>query len=340
MKIEERAVSEPDLVGMVLLHHVMDGDGKRLARKGMRLAAQDVARLREAGIETIEVIVLETGDVGEDDAALVLAESLMTDQMEPTRPTGGRVNLRSRVDALLVVDEIRLRELNSVPGIALATRRQHSVVGPRQDTDSVATLKIVPFVLSREHLDRAIEVIDREPHILRLRPLPPEGRVAMLFVADESVHDRLRIDYLPPTEERLARLGASIVTTEDVSMDETEVAQAAERLAQDIDLLIVATQTSVSHEEDTIPRALRRAGAGEVIVGAPVEPGNLVALAYLPGTPVMVAPGCAKGRKRNVVDLVLPRLLVGEHLGRADVAGMGLGGFLTAAERGGDFRVS
>jgi molybdenum cofactor cytidylyltransferase len=335
-KIEERAASEPNLVGTVLLHNVMDADGKRLARKGMHLTAQDVALLRESGIATVEVIVLEADDVPEDEAALVLAQSLMTDETEPTRPAGGRVNLRSRVDALLVVDETRLRELNSVPGIALATRRQHVVVGPRQETDNVATLKIVPFVLSREHLDRAIEIVQREPRLLQLQPFPPEGRVAMLFVADESVHDRLRTDYLPPTEERLARLGASIVATENVLMDEAEVTEAVERLARDIDLLIVASQTSVAHEEDTIPRALRRAGADEVIVGAPVEPGNLVALAYLPGTPVMVAPGCAKGRKRNVVDLVLPRLLIGERLGRADVAGMGLGGFLTPAERGGD----
>jgi molybdenum cofactor cytidylyltransferase len=336
MKIEERKVAEAELEGTVLLHNVMDAGGRRLVRKGTLLAAEDAAVLREAGITTVEVIVMEAGDVPEDDAALMLAECLRKDGMEPTRPAGGRVNLRSKVDALLVVDEARLRELNSVPGIALATRRQHAVVGPGQETDNVATLKIVPFVISREHLDRAIEIAERQPPLLRLQPLPSDGKVAMLFVADEAVHDRLRADYMTPTEERLARLGASIVTTEDVSMDEAEVAEAVERLAQGVELLIVATQTSVSHEEDTIPRALRRAGASDVIAGAPVEPGNLIALAYLPGTPVMVAPGCAKGRRRNVVDLVLPRLLAGQRLARADVAALGLGGFLTAAERGGD----
>ena len=67
-----------------------------------------------------------------------------------------------------------------------------------------------------------------------------------------------------------------------------------------------------------------------------MEPGNLLALAYFPGTPAMCAPGCAKGLKRNVVDLVLPRLLLGDRLDRRDVAALGLGGFLTAAERAGD----
>jgi len=50
----------------------------------------------------------------------------------------------------------------------------------------------------------------------------------------------------------------------------------------------------------------------------------------------MCAPGCARGLKRNVVDLVLPRLLLGDRLERRDIAALGLGGFLTAAERAGE----
>jgi len=89
-------------------------------------------------------------------------------------------------------------------------------------------------------------------------------------------------------------------------------------------------------EDDTTLRALRQAGAEMTLSGAPVEPGNLLALAYFPGTAVMCLPGCAKGLKRNVVDLVLPRLLLGDRLKRRDIAALGLGGFLTVAEREGD----
>ena len=67
-----------------------------------------------------------------------------------------------------------------------------------------------------------------------------------------------------------------------------------------------------------------------------MEAGTLLALAYFPGTPVMCAPGCARGLKRNVVDLVLPRLLLGDRLERRDIAALGLGGFLTSAERAGE----
>jgi molybdopterin biosynthesis enzyme len=158
----------------------------------------------------------------------------------------------------------------------------------------------------------------------------------MLFIAEPSAQERTRGEYLAPTQARLARLGAELVITEAVDQDEATIAEAAARLAAGSDLLIVAGQTSVIHEDDTTLRALRQAGAETTLSGAPVEPGNLLALAYFPGTPVMCAPGCAKGMKRNVVDLVLPRLLLGDMLDRRDIAGLGLGGFLTAAERAGD----
>jgi hypothetical protein len=49
----------------------------------------------------------------------------------------------------------------------------------------------------------------------------------------------------------------------------------------------------------------------------------------------MCVPGCAKGLRRNVVDLVLPRLLLGDRLGRPEIAALGLGGFMTKEERAG-----
>jgi molybdenum cofactor cytidylyltransferase len=334
MKLEERAIS--DALGTILLHNVMDDAARRVVKKGTRLTKDDLAKLAGAGRDTVQVAVLGPDDVAEDEAARLLAEALLTPEIDCTRPAGGRINLRATVDGLLEVNEASLLEMNTLPGFALATRRQHTVVGPSQDTDNIATLKIVPFAIERRHLDRAIELARAETPVLCLRPFQPGRRVAMLFVADEAVHDKLRREYLAPTQARLERLRADLVATEDIVQDEAAIAEAATRLAGQADLLIIAGQTSIMDEDDTTLRALRTAGAGDIVVGAPVEPGNLLALAYFPDTPVMCAPGCAKGLRRNVVDLVLPRLLLGERLGRAEIAVLGLGGFLTAAERAGD----
>jgi molybdopterin biosynthesis enzyme len=85
-------------------------------------------------------------------------------------------------------------------------------------------------------------------------------------------------------------------------------------------------------DDDPTLQALRKAGAETAISGAPVDPGNLLALAYFPQAPVLCAPGCARGLRRNVMDLVLPRLLLGDRLDRTDIAALGLGGLLVRGD--------
>jgi hypothetical protein len=320
------------------MHNVADASGRRALRKGILLTSQHLAQLADMGRTTVEVAVLDEADVHEDDAAVALAGALRTEQIFVSRPTGGRVNLRAKVDGLLEVDARRLLELNMLTGITLATRRPHTVAGPNQDSDNIGTLKIIPYAVERGDLDRALALASTRPGIIELRPFQPGRQVALLLVGEPAVHARLRASFEPPTRTRLERLGAELHLVETATQDEAAVSQAAARLAAGSDLVIIAGQTSVIHQEDTTLRALRRAGAVTTLSGAPVEPGNLLALAYLGDVAVMCAPGCAKGLRRNVVDLVLPRLLLGDRLERRDIAELGLGGFLTRAERSGDTR--
>ncbi len=334
MRFEERAVSDAE--GTILRHNVADAGGKRVLRKGILLTGEDLALLAGAGIDTVEVAILEQDDVHEDEAARALAAAMETDELELAPSAGGRVNLRATADGLLEVDAERLLAFNMLPGIALATRQQHMVVGPNQASDNVATMKIVPYAVQRSDLNRALELASARPGMIEVRAFQPGRRAALLLIGEPAVHEKLRDSFEAPTQTRLEGLGAVLAVVEGVEQDEGAIAQAAARIAADVDLLIIAGQTSVMNEEDSTLRALRRAGAELTLSGAPVEPGNLLALAYLPGTPVLCAPGCARGLRRNVMDVVLPRLLLGDRLDRHEVAALGLGGFLTAAERAGD----
>jgi hypothetical protein len=334
MRLEERVVSQA--LGTILMHNLADAAGTRALKKGTLLAEEHLAQLAEMGRTTVEVAVLEADDVHEDQAALILAEALQTEDLFLSRPSGGRVNLRARRDGLLEVDAGRLIELNLLPGIALATRRPHTVVGPGQDTDNVATLKILPYAVRCRDLGRAVALARARPGIVEVRPFSPGRRAALLLVGEPAVHGKLRESFEPATRSRLERLGAKLAIVETAEPAEAAISGAVILLVGRVDLLVVAGQTSVMDEEDTTLRALRRAGAEAILSGVPVEPGNLLALAYLPGLPVICAPGSARGLKQNAVDLVLPRLLLGDRLDRRDVAALGLGGFLSAAERAGE----
>jgi molybdenum cofactor cytidylyltransferase len=151
-------VAVPEALGAILMHNVADEGGARALKKGTRPTKEHLGQLAEMGRATVRVAILEEGDCYEDEAAARPAAALKTEQMTLSRPAGGRVNLRAQVNGLLEVDADRLLEMNMIPGIGLGTRRQHAVVGPDQESDNIATLKIIPFALPRRLLDAALEL--------------------------------------------------------------------------------------------------------------------------------------------------------------------------------------
>ncbi|MCB0154937.1 MAG: molybdopterin-binding protein, partial [Anaerolineae bacterium] len=95
-----------------------------------------------------------------------------------------------------------------------------------------------------------------------------------------------------------------------------------------VGMVLIAGETSIMDLDDITPRAIKAVGGEIVHHGVPVEPGNLLLLAYWEQTPIVGAPGCARSNQFNVVDMVLPRLASGERLSRRDLAALGHGGYL------------
>jgi molybdenum cofactor cytidylyltransferase len=81
-----------------------------------------------------------------------------------------------------------------------------------------------------------------------------------------------------------------------------------------VEIIILAGETAIMDSHDIAPRAVERSGGEVTCFGAPVDPGNLLMLAYLDGVPIVGAPGCVRSQKTNVIEWVLPPLLAGERL--------------------------
>lgn len=325
MRVERLPLEQA--VGHLLLHNVVDVDGRRLIRKGVALTAQHLDKLRSLDVAQIEVAILDEDDVWEDDAAGQLAAALEAPELTTARGIGGRINFQTAVQGVLYVDVARLAALNQLPGVTLATRRQHTVVKPERGENRIATLKIIPYAIPQTRLQTAIDLASARPGIMDVRPLAPR-RLALLISGDPATHERLQRQFEPPTRQRLQALNSDLGAIETVPQTETALVAALQRLLPQHDGLILAGQTSIMDLNDLPLRALRAAGARVTVHGAPVDPGNLLALARLDGKTILCAPGCARSPTHNIMDLVLPRLLVGERLDQADIATMGLGGLL------------
>ncbi|MGH2620325.1 MAG: molybdopterin-binding protein [Anaerolineales bacterium] len=314
--------------GKILGHNVTAADGRRALRKGRQLDSDDLTLLREAGHNTVYVAELEEGDVSEDASALRIASAVCGHGLRLSGPASGRVNLRSDWLGVLRVDVPGLDALNELEGITLATLPSHSTVRPNQ---IAGTVKVIPFALSADLIQRAERLAGERGPLLLVEKLEPR-KVGLVLMAPAGTRERIETQFAP-LKERIEALGSELARIDyiDPGVDaaEGELATALEGQAgAGLDLIVLAGESAIMDRADLAPRAAERIGGRVECVGAPVDPGNLLMLAYLDQVPVLGAPGCARSRNLNIVDWVLPRLLVGEHLTRSDIVAMGHGGLL------------
>jgi molybdenum cofactor cytidylyltransferase len=315
--------------GKLLGHNLAGPDGKRLFRKGKALTTDDVQTLRAMGKDSVYVAELEEGDVPEDQAALRIAQALTEDGLRLSHSAGGRVNLLATRPGLTYVKAEALRQANACEGITVATLPSHAVVRARQ---IVATVKVIPYAVPEAQLREVESAIEQATPLIRLKELPPK-RVGIILSGSAAVHEALQADFEEPLRKRIEALGSTAELRDFISLedegDEIALSQVLQKsAAEGFDLVVLAGETAIQDRCDLAPRAILRAGGCVECVGVPVDPGNLLMLAYLGEMQVLGAPGCARSLKTNALDWVLPRLLAGEHLKFSDLAEMGYGGLL------------
>lgn len=317
--------------GKILGHNIAGPDGRRLLRKGKPLTADDLDTLKNLGYGQVYVAEMEPGDVSEDEAARRIMTTVMGRGLRPSGPASGRLNLLAALPAASVtgvarVDVGRLSRLNECEGVTMATVLSHSPVRARQ---IVATIKIIPFAVPGATLQMAEALGGPAVWVDAVAP----RTVGVILSGSPAARERVKQDFDTPLKGRIAALGSEVKLEEFVPLeDETGEAWLAEALtrqkAAGAQLIVLAGETAIMDRHDIAPRAIERAGGTVTCFGAPVDPGNLLLVGYLGEVPVLGAPGCARSRKVNVVDWVLPRLLVGDRLSRQDVMDLGHGGLL------------
>lgn len=315
--------------GKILGHNIAGPDGRRAFRKGKPLTAEDIEKLRELGRTSVYVADLEAGDVDENTAAGRLAEAVMGEGLRLSGPSNGRANLFATTPGVLRVDAERLARMNSRPGITLATMVGHSAV---QQGKMVATVKVLPYAVPGEHVRQSEKVAAENSPIISVSPFTNQ-RAGLILSGSPSARERIVHSFKSALEQRLTALGATLSRVDFVPLEdehgEVELAETIRRHLEDgIELLILAGETAIMDRYDLAPRAVEQAGGEVTCYGVPVDPGNLLMLAYHGNVPVMGAPGCARSPKTNIVDVLLPRLLAGDRLDQTTMIHMGHGGLL------------
>ena len=305
-----------------IVAHAVRRDGVML-KKGQIVTAGQQAALLAAGVDEIVVARLEAGDVGEDEAARLLAERLAGSHVRCERAFTGRVNLFAEEAGLVVIDAGAIERANAVyEEITAATLAPYSAVARG---DMIATVKIIPFAVAGRSLEASLGAAGNGA--VRVAPYRPLriGVVSTLLAGLKAsvVNKTLRI-----LADRIAPAGARIMREERVAHEVGALAGALAAMAPACDVMVIFGASAITDRRDVIPAAIEALGGRIEHFGMPVDPGNLLLLAAYAGKPVVGAPGCARSPKENGFDWVLRRILADIPMSGADIKAMGVGGLL------------
>jgi molybdenum cofactor cytidylyltransferase len=309
--------------GKILAHKLLSPDGKKLFNKGHLLTQTDVETLHQHRIKSVTVAALDGNDLSENEAARRVGESLAGENIRVQAPGVGRANLIATTAGPLRINVLALARLNNIDeGITIATLYEHTLV---QKDQLLALVKIIPFAVPVARVEDVEATARETAPILTVRPLMRQ-RVSLIISGPEAARESLLNDFVEPIRARITRLDSELCAITYVPYVSVDIAQAI--LAYPADLVLLASISATIDREDVIPAAIREAGGSLAHFGVPVDPGSLLVLGYRGMTPIVGLPGCVKSLQTNVVDMILPRLLAGERLTRADLVALGHGGLL------------
>ena len=321
-----------DAVGQVLCYditQIIPGVTKdAVFRKGHIIQPEDIPVLLSVGKEHIYIWENNENMLHENDAAEILCDMCQGAHMHATDPKEGKIELIADEDGLLLVDVERLRAVNALGEMMIATRAGGF---PVKKGDKLCGTRVIPLVIEKEKMERARRTAGDMP-LLQLIPFRPRS-FGVITTGSEIAKGLIKDAFTPVLEQKLAEYGCEMAAHAICGDNPDEITAAITKMAYDGVQMIFCTGGMSVDPDDRTPLAIRQAGAQIVSYGAPVLPGAMFLVSYLPDRrPVCGLPGCVMYAKRTIFDLVLPRLLADMPVTAEWLAGLGHGGLCLNCE--------
>jgi molybdenum cofactor synthesis domain-containing protein len=314
-------------IGTQLAHDITEirpGEFKGAAfQKGHTVCDKDICRLQKLGKNHLYLIDLEEDEIHENQAAAILAEALAGEGIAwENNPKEGKIGLKAENDGLLVIDIAALAAFNMVEEVMCAT--QHSYTLVKKD-ELVAATRAIPLVMKRAHVERAAAIASQNNGVVSVRPLR-KAHVGLIITGNEVYHGLIEDRFEPVLRKKVSDLGSKVSGVAFVPDDEESICSAVQRhLNNGCDLLLLSGGMSVD-PDDVTRKAIRQAGADEMHYGSAALPGAMFLTAYINDIPLLGVPACGLHHRITVLDLILPRILAGERIGKKELAFIGHGG--------------
>ncbi len=198
-----------EAVGHVLCHDITQiiKDEKKgpVFRKGHIIRPEDVPVLLSVGKDHIYIWENNENMLHEDEAAEILRDLCMGENMHATEPKEGKIELVADIDGLLLIDLERLRAVNSLGDMMIATRASGFMV---KKGDKLCGTRVIPLVIEKNRMEKAKELVGDEP-LMKLIPVRPRP-YGVVTTGSEVFTGRIQDTFTPVIQEKLAEFGCTM----------------------------------------------------------------------------------------------------------------------------------
>ncbi len=322
-----KAIPVARAVGTILAHDITEirpGEFKGCAfKKGHLIREEDVCHLQRLGKEHLFVLQVAEEEMHENDAAFKLATALMGEGVViKGEPKEGKISIVAERDGLLTINRDALLAFNMLGEVMCATLHTNTLVKKGQ---LVAGTKAIPLVVKKTVVNTAITIGERAGKIIRVREIR-KPKVGVVITGNEIYSGKIKDAFAPVITKKMEDVGGELVGIYYAPDDEAFIVdRLRELLKAGADLLITTGGMSVD-PDDVTRLAIRELGAADITYGSAVLPGAMFLTAYLGDVPIIGIPACGMYAKTTIFDLILPRVLAGDRIGRKEVAALGHGG--------------
>lgn len=330
-------IASADGSGRVLFENVFGKDGKRILYRGHNLKESDLNVLEGHGITLLSVVKIEEGECSEDDAAITIAQAAACGAFQFELLPGGAVAAIATDNCCVIVDVALLAALNTASAVQISTKTHLSFA---RAGERIMLAKSTPFAAPehfiKSQLDRLAIFVGEEltnDLLPVMQARPTRGSVAVIFTQPTETFISSQ-PFESVLRTRMSRFEAAASRTVHAIEKEEIIAAQIRKLAATpgITGILIASPTVPATPSDTVGRAMFAAGCSIDSFMAPVDPGSLLLMGYIPGADgdiaVVSAPGCWRQARPNILDLLIPAMLSSYRVSPAEIAALGNGGLL------------
>lgn len=326
-----KLVNTTEAVGHVLCHDLtrIAKEFKGVAfKKGHIVREEDIPVLLSMGKEHLYIWEKEEGTLHENEAAKILYDVCKSEYTRPTDVKEGKIEVIAAENGLLKIDIDRLKKINSLGDIIIATRHTNLSV---KKGDKLAGTRVVPLIIKQEKMDKVIEIAGDKP-LIEILPYKHK-KVGIVTTGSEVFYGRIKDRFTLVVWNKLKEYDVEILDQKIVNDDVEKIKEAIQDFITDGAELIICTGGMSVDPDDKTPGAIKNTGAEIITYGAPVLPGAMFLLAYYNNDlPILGLPGCVMYSKTTIFDLVLPRIMVNDKITMDDLADLGHGGLCLGCE--------